>query len=71
MLDYEVNFLKRFCLFMRDTQREEETRAEGEAGSIQGAGCGIRSLNWDHALSQRQTLNQPLSHPGAPCKVNF
>ena len=55
----------------RQREREAETQAEGEAGSIQGAGCGIRSLNWDHALSQRQTLNQPLSHPGAPCKVNF
>ena len=30
---------------MRDTQREAETQAEGEAGL------------WDHALSQRQTLN--------------
>ena len=32
-------FLKflRFYLFMRDTQREVETQAEGEAGSLQGA----------------------------------
>ena len=27
-------------LFMRDTQREAETQAEGEAVSMQGAGCG-------------------------------
>ena len=36
-------------LFMRDTEREAETRAEGEAGSMQGAR--------DHDLSQRQVLN--------------
>ena len=30
-------------LFMRDTQREAETQAEGEAGSMQGARCGTRS----------------------------
>ena len=28
---------------MRDTQIEAETQAEGEAGSPQGARCGIRS----------------------------
>ena len=27
-------------LFMRDTQREAETQAEGEAGSMKGAQCG-------------------------------
>ena len=26
-------------LFMRDTHREAETQAEGEAGSVQGARC--------------------------------
>ena len=30
-------------LFMRDTQREAETQAEGEAGSMQGVRCGTRS----------------------------
>ena len=30
-------FLKKDYLFMRDTQREAETQAEGEAGSPQGA----------------------------------
>ena len=34
-------FFKYFIyLFMRDTQREAETQAEGEAGSLQGAPCG-------------------------------
>ena len=27
-------------LFMKDTEREAETQAEGEAGSMQGAQCG-------------------------------
>ena len=30
-------FLKRLYLFMRDTHREAETQAEGEAGFLQGA----------------------------------
>ena len=37
-------FFKRFYLFMRDTEgereKEAETQAEGEAGSMQGARCG-------------------------------
>ena len=34
-------FLKDFIyLFMRDTGREAEIQAEGEAGSMQGARCG-------------------------------
>ena len=32
-----TDFFLRFYLFMRDTQREAETQAEGEAGSMQGA----------------------------------
>ena len=32
-----VTFLKRFYLFMRDTEREAETQAEGEADSLPGA----------------------------------
>ena len=37
-------FFKDFIyLFMRDTEREAETLAEGEAGSMQGAGCRTRS----------------------------
>ena len=28
---------------MRDTQREAETQAEGEAGSLYGARCGTQS----------------------------
>ena len=39
-------FLKKILfiyLFMRDTQREAETQAEGEAGSLWGARCGTQS----------------------------
>ena len=37
-LFYIYIFFKDFIyLFMRDTQREAETQAEGEAGSMQGA----------------------------------
>ena len=50
---------------MRDTEREAETQAEGEAGSMQGARCGTRSLvsrirPWAGGSAK------PLSHPGCP-----
>ena len=38
-------------LFMRDTEREAETQAEGEAGSTQEAQCGTRS--WDSGITPR------------------
>ena len=37
---------------MRDTEKDAETQAEGEACSIQEAWC---EGPWDHALSRRQT----------------
>ena len=36
-------------LFMRDTEREAETQAEGEAGSMQGVCRGTRS--WDSRVT--------------------
>ena len=33
---------------MRDTEREAETQAEGETGSLWGARCGTRS--WDSRI---------------------
>ena len=36
-------FFLRFYLFMRDREREAETQADGEAGSMQGAQRGTRS----------------------------
>ena len=41
-------------LFMKDTHREAETQAEGEAGSLRGTRCAGPQ---DHDLSQRQTFN--------------
>ena len=35
-------------LFMRDTQREAETQAEGETDSLRGTKCGTRS--WDPGI---------------------
>ena len=44
---------------MRDTQREAETQAEGEAGSMLGVQCGTRSQDLqDRALGQRQAPNR-------------
>ena len=47
---------------MRDTQREAETQAEGEAGSMWGARCGTRSqdpgiTSW--AEGRRSTAEPP------------
>ena len=43
---------------MRDTEREAEGQAEGEAGSMQAAQCGTRSRESGiQALSQSQALN--------------
>ena len=40
--DTLAHFLKKYFiyLFMRDTEKEAETQAEGEAGSLQEARCG-------------------------------
>ena len=48
---------------MRDTQREAETQAEGEAGSLWGAGCGTRSQAPRVTTCAKDA--QPLSHPDA------
>ena len=50
---------------MRDTEREAETRAEGEAGSLQGAQCRTRSQDpevttWTEG---RRSTAEPLRHP--------
>ena len=41
---------------MRDTEKEAETQAEGEAGSLQDLGSHLES----------KAKAQPLSHPGVP-----
>ena len=59
---------------MRDTEREAETQAEGEAGSIQGAQCGTRSQDLRIMGSQPEPKAdaQSPSHPGVPqvCTLN-
>ena len=42
---------------MRDTERESETQAEGEAGSAGNLKWDLILGLQDHALSQRQALN--------------
>ena len=59
-------FFKDFIyLFMRDTQRESETQAEGEVGSLQGTQCGARSQD-PGSRPEPKADAQPLSHPGVP-----
>ena len=53
-------------LFMRDTEREAETQAEGEAGSTQGAGCRTQSQDWVHDRRLTKADTQLLSHPSVP-----
>ena len=63
----EIIFLKRFFiyLFMTDTQREAETQAGGEAGSMQGAGRGTQS--WvSRIMPWAEGGAKPLSHLGCP-----
>ena len=48
---------------MRDI--EAETRAEGEAGSMQGAQCGTRS-RVSRITPWAEGGAKPLSHPGCP-----
>ena len=49
---------------MRDTEREAETPAEGETGSMQGAQCGTPVTPGSHPRPKTDT--QQLSHPGVP-----
>ena len=39
----EFYFLRFYLFILRDTQRETETQAEGEVGSLREAGCGTQS----------------------------
>ena len=63
-LRYVFVFLKEI-LFIYSWKREEDIQAEGEAGSLPEAWCGTGSQDPGvmPALSQRQTLNQPLRCP--------
>ena len=50
---------------MRDTQREAETQAEGEAGSMQGAPCRTRSQD-SGIMPWAEGGAKLLSYPGCP-----
>ena len=55
---------------MKDTQREAETQAEGEAGSTQEAQCGTRS--WVPRIRPwAEGDAKPLSHPDCPLILNL
>ena len=50
---------------MRDTEREAETQAEREAGSMQGARCGTQP--WVSRIRPwAEGSAKLLSHPGSP-----
>ena len=49
----------------RHRERDAETQAEGEAGSMQGSRCGIQS--WDSRIMPGLKAGaKPLSNPGIP-----
>ena len=50
---------------MRDTQREEESQAEGEAGSLREPNAGLHLRTLGPHPGQKADA-QPLNHPGAP-----
>ena len=50
---------------MRDTEREAQTQAEEEAGSVQGAPRGTRS-GVSRITPWAEGGAKPLSHPGCP-----
>ena len=55
---------------MRDPEREAETQAEGDAGSMQGARCGTRSQ--DPRVTPRAEGRHPTTEPpGAPNALIF
>ena len=57
-------------LLMRDRDREAETQADGEAGSMQGAWCGTWS-RVSRIMSWAEGGAKPPSHPGVPIFVFF
>ena len=55
---------------MRDTEREAETQAEGEAGSMQEPDAGLDSRT-PGSHPEPKADAQPLSHPGVPPVGDF
>ena len=58
-------FFKIFNFFIHERQREAETQAEGEAGSLWGARCGL-DPGIPGSWPEPKTDARPLSHPGVP-----
>ena len=53
-----------------ESEREAETQAEGEAGSMKGARCGTRSQD-SRIMPWAEGSAKPLSHPGCPSVYTF
>ena len=65
VLTCEFFFLFYLLIHERHRQREAETQAEGEAGSMQGARCGTQS--WVSRITPwAESGVKLLSHPGCP-----
>ena len=66
-----IYFFKDFIyLFMRDTEREAEAQAEGEAGSTQVSQRGTRF--WvSRIMPWAEGGAKPLSHPGSAVPKQF
>ena len=71
---FNLFFFKDFIdLFMRDTERERqaETQAEGEAGSMQGARVELDPGSPGSGPGLNSGGAKLLNHPGCPCTVLF
>ena len=55
---------------MIDIERETETQAEGEAGSMQGARCGTQSQDLGSRPEPKADA-QPPSHPRRPWQAEY
>ena len=67
LLSLYLLFFLKIYLFMRDTykEREAETQAEGEAGSLQGAQCRTR-FQVPGSRPEPKVDTKRLTHPGIP-----
>ena len=67
---FQYTIFKRFYFFIHEshTEREAETWAEGEAGSLQGTWCRDSIPRTPGSLPEPKADAQWLSHPGVPLK---
>ena len=65
-------FFKYFIyFFMRDTERQAETQAEGEAGSMREPEVGLDPGTLGSRPGPKADAQRRRSHPGVPYKVIF